>query len=410
MLLGHQTRRRLHSHVTRARHRTHARTAAAATTRAASDPRVVRRSAGRRRKAARWRADAHQLTIWHETRCGVRRAGSAVEGGSGRASATASPVLMPGQSLKRDYIKPHAKARAATDNPKPVPEKRVGATQGPRAPWGHTRTLSVAPIRASGMGFGLAMAARAFACGRIRSLCRGCPGGWREEEGRERRGGALGRGGVGEGRDGCGGGGGEGDVCVWVRRCRDHPRAIEGSGSPPDAPMSSGDPSLGVRRWSSDHLLITNCRSSVLQRIRSASEWENGWDAMRSADGAGHPRGVLWRTAARATHTGAGESVLENVVRHLGSSNMTGRQQVHGLRSRQTWTRARMYRAIRRAGGAAQAYILRHGAKETRGPTAQQRSLAPRVGYFFQADPGGFLTRVCRRGGQPHLDHRVRQP
>ena len=154
MLLGHQTRRRLHSHVTRARHRTHARTAAAATTWAASDPRVVRRSAGRRRKAARWRADAHQLTIWHETRCGVRRAGSAVEGGSGRASATASPVLMPGQSLERDYIKPHAKARAATDNPKPVPARRVGATQGPRAPWGHTRTLSVAPPRLPGWASG----------------------------------------------------------------------------------------------------------------------------------------------------------------------------------------------------------------------------------------------------------------
>ena len=153
----HQTRRRLHSHVTRARHRTHARTAAAATTWAASDPRVVRRSAGRRRKAARWRADAHQLTIWHETRCGVRRAGSAVEGGSGRASATASPVLMPGQSLKGDHIKPHANARTATGNLKPVPARRVGTTQGPRAPWGHTRTLSVAPPRPSGMGFRLAI-------------------------------------------------------------------------------------------------------------------------------------------------------------------------------------------------------------------------------------------------------------
>ena len=321
MLLGHQTRRRLHSHVTRARHRTHARTAAAATTWAASDPRVVRRSAGRRRKAARWRADAHQLTIWHETRCGVRRAGSAVEGGSGRASATASPVLMPGQSLKRDYIKPHAKARAATDNPKPVPARRVGATQGPRAPWGHTRTLSVAPIRASGMGFGLAMAARAFACGRIRSLCRGCPGGWREEEGRERRGGALGRGGVGEGRDGCGGGGGEGDGEGDISDAGLHPGAIGGSGPPPDAPMSSGDPSHRVRKWSEDHLLNTSGRSSVLQRTRGARERENGWDAMRSADGVGHQWGVRWRTNARATHTGAGKSVLESVVRHLGSSN-----------------------------------------------------------------------------------------
>ena len=181
-----------------------------------------------------------------------------MEGGSGRASATASPVLMPGQSLKRDYIKPHAKARAATDNPKPVPARRVGATQGPRAPWGHTRTLSVAPIRASGMGFGLAMAARAFACGRIRSLCRGCPGGWREEEGRERRGGALGRGGVGEGRDGCGGSGGEGDGEGDISDAGLHPGAIGGSGPPPDAPMSSGDPSLRVRRRSCDLLLATS--------------------------------------------------------------------------------------------------------------------------------------------------------
>ena len=312
------------THMTRARHRTHARTAASATTRAAYQARVVRRSAGRRRKAARWRADAHQLTIWHETRCGVRRAGSAVEGGSGRASATASPVLMPGQSLKRDYIKPHAKARAATDNPKPVPARRVGATQGPRAPWGHTRTLSVAPIRASGMGFGLAMAARAFACGRIRSLCRGCPGGWREEEGRERRGGALGRGGVGEGRDGCGGGGGEGDGEGDISDAGLHPGAIGGSGPPPDAPMSSGDPSHRVRKWSEDHLLNTSGRSSVLQRTRGARERENGWDAMRSADGVEHQWGVWWRTTARAIHTGAGMSVLESVARHLGSSNRVG--------------------------------------------------------------------------------------
>ena len=150
-----------------------------------------------------------QITIHKHMRrgaeTGVRRAGSAVEGGSGRASPTASPVLMPGQSLKGDHIKPHAKARTATGNLKPVPARRVGTTQGPRAPWGHTRTLSVAPPRPSGMGFGLAMAAQAFACGRIRSLRRDCRGGWREEEGRERRGGALGRGGVGEGRDGCGG-------------------------------------------------------------------------------------------------------------------------------------------------------------------------------------------------------------
>ena len=199
-----------------------------------------------------------------------------MEGGSGRASPTASPVLMPGQSLKGDHIKPHAKARTATGNLKPVPARRVGTTQGPRAPWGHTRTLSVAPPRASGMGFGLAMAARAFACGRIRSLCRGCPGGWREEEGRERRGGALGRGGVGEGRDGCGGGGGEGDGEGDISDAGLHPGAIGGSGPPPDAPMSSGDPSHRVRKWSEDHLLNTSGRSSVLQRNRGAREWKNG--------------------------------------------------------------------------------------------------------------------------------------
>ena len=228
-----------------------------------------------------------------------------MEGGSGRASPTASPVLMPGQSLKGDHIKPHAKARTATGNLKPVPARRVGATQGPRAPWGHTRTLSVAPIRASGMGFGLAMAARAFACGRIRSLCRGCPGGWREEEGRERRGGALGRGGVGEGRDGCGGGGGEGDGEGDISDAGMHPGAIGGSGPPPDAPMSSGDPSHRVRKWSEDHLLNTSGRSSVLQRapgVRGSGRTDGtrcgswGWRTARggSVGGVGRQLNAGW--------------------------------------------------------------------------------------------------------------------
>ena len=44
----------------------------------------------------------------------------------------------------------------------------------------------------------------------------------------------------------------------------------------------------------------------------------------RSPPTVGHPRGVRWREAARATHTGAGKSVLERVVRHLGSSNRVG--------------------------------------------------------------------------------------
>ena len=312
------------THMTRARHRTHARTAASATTRAAYQARVVRRSAGRRRKAARWRADALSSPSWHEERCSLQCAGRAAARGSVSASPTASPLLAPEHSLHMTRVKPHAKARAATDNPKPVPARRVGATQGPRAPWGHTRTLSVAPPRASGMGFGLAMAARAFACGRIRSLRRGSPGGWREEEGRERRGGALGRGGVGEGRDGCGGGGGEGDGEGDISDAGLHPGAIGGSGPPPDAPMSSGDPSHRVRKWSEDHLLNTSGRSSVLQRTRGARERENGWDAMRSADGVGHQWGVRWRTTARATHTGAGKSVLESVARHLGSSNRVG--------------------------------------------------------------------------------------
>ena len=139
MLLGHQTRRRLHSHVTRARHRTHARTAAAATTWAASDPRVVRRSAGRRRKAARWRADALSSPSWHEERCSVRCAGRAAARGSVSASPTASPLLAPEHSLHMARVKPHAKARAATDNLKPVPAKRVEATPGPRAPSRRTR-------------------------------------------------------------------------------------------------------------------------------------------------------------------------------------------------------------------------------------------------------------------------------
>ena len=194
-----------------------------------------------------------------------------MEGGSGRASPTASPVLMPGQSLKGDHIKPHAKARTATGNLKPVPARRVGTTQGPRAPWGHTRTLSVAPPRASGMGFGLAMAARAFACGRVRTLRRGCPGGWRGEEGRERRGGALGRGGVGEGRDGCGGGGGEGDGDGDISDAGLHPGAIGGSRPPPDAPMSSRDPSHGVRKWSE-----AGAASCSATGERGAREWENG--------------------------------------------------------------------------------------------------------------------------------------
>ena len=180
------------------------------------------------------------------------------------------------------------------------------------------------PSTASRMGFRLAVAARAFACGRIRILRRGCPGGWREEEGRERQGGALGRGGVREGRDGCGGSGGEGDGEGDISDAGLHPGAIGGSGPPPDAPMSSGDPSHRVRKWSEDHLLNTSGRSSVLQRTRGARERENGWDAMRSADGVGHQWGVRWRTTARATHTGAGKSVLESVVRHLGSSNRVG--------------------------------------------------------------------------------------
>ena len=142
------------THMTRARHRTHARTAASATTRAAYQARVVRRSAGRRRKAARWRADALSSPSWHEERCSVQCAGGAAARGSVSASPTASPLLAPEHSLHMTRVKPHAKARAATDNLKPVPARRVGATQGPRAPWGHTRTLSVAPPRLPGWASG----------------------------------------------------------------------------------------------------------------------------------------------------------------------------------------------------------------------------------------------------------------
>ena len=118
--------------------------------------------------------------------------------------------------------------------------------------------------------------------------------------------------------------GGEGDGEGDISDAGLHPCAIGGSGPPPDAPMSSGDPSHRVRKWSEDHLLNTSGRSSVLQRTRGARERENGWDAMRSADGVGHQWGVRWRTTARATHTGAGKSVLESVARHLGSSNRVG--------------------------------------------------------------------------------------
>ena len=156
---------------------------------------MVRRSAGRRRRAARWRADALSSPPWHGGRCGVRRAGRAVVRGSGRASPTSPPLLIRGQSLWRARTWPHANARAATASLKPMREDRIGATQGPRVPSGHTRGLRVAPTRSSREGFGLAMAARAFACGRIRGLRRGCPRGRRVEEEGERRQGAGGRGG-----------------------------------------------------------------------------------------------------------------------------------------------------------------------------------------------------------------------
>ena len=140
------------THMTRARHRTHARTAASATTRAAYQARVVRRSAGRRRKAARWRADALSSPSWHEERCRVQCAGRAAARGSVSASPTASPLLAPEHSLHMARVKPHAKARAATDNLKPVPARRVEATPDPRAPSGHTRTLESRPSTTLGHG------------------------------------------------------------------------------------------------------------------------------------------------------------------------------------------------------------------------------------------------------------------
>ena len=161
------------------------------------------------------------------------------------------------------------------------------------------------PSTASRMGFRLAVAARAFACGRIRILRRGCPGGWREEEGRERQGGALGRGGVREGRDGCGGSGGEGDGEGDISDAGLHPGAIGGSGPPPDAPMSSGDPSHRVRKWSEDHLLNTSGRSSVLQRapgVRGSGRTDGtrcgswGWRTARggSVGGVGRQLNAGW--------------------------------------------------------------------------------------------------------------------
>ena len=155
-----------------------------------------RRKGGGRRPDGELMHSAHHHGTRSGAVCGLRCAGRAAVRGSGSASPTASPLLAPEHSLRRTRAKPLAKDRAATGNLKPVPARRVEATPDPRAPSGHTQTLRVAPPRPSGMGFGLAMAARAFACGRIRIFRRGCPGGWREEEGRERQGGALGRGGA----------------------------------------------------------------------------------------------------------------------------------------------------------------------------------------------------------------------
>ena len=84
-----------------------------------------------------------------------------------RLSLPSSSLHPPGQPLQRLCILPHAKARAAIASPKPMPEARGGATlrvrvcpHGARGPW-------VAPTRFSGTGYGLSVAARAFACGLI---------------------------------------------------------------------------------------------------------------------------------------------------------------------------------------------------------------------------------------------------
>ena len=114
--------------------------------------------------------------------------------------------------------------------------------------------------------------------------------GRREEEGRERRGGAGERGGVGEGRDGCGGGGGEGDGEGDISDAGMHPGAIGGSGPPPDAPMSSGDPSLRVRRRPYDLLLATSAGAAG-QAHRPTPGIGKGWEWGKGARRAERARG-----------------------------------------------------------------------------------------------------------------------
>ena len=94
-----------------------------------------------------------------------------------------------------------------------------------------------------------------------------------------------------EGREGWRGGGGRGDGEGDITDAGLRPGAIGGSGSPPDAPMSSGDPSLRVRRRSCDLLLATSAGAAGQAHrptpgIGKEGEWGKG------ARGAGRARGT----------------------------------------------------------------------------------------------------------------------
>ena len=164
-----------------------------------------RREGGGRRPGGELMHSAHH----HGTRGAVRCAmcWECCGGSSASASPTSPPLLTRRQSLRRARGRPHAKARAATGNPTPVREDRIGATQGLRAPSGGARAgpqsrpyaVLAHGLRAGGGGARYCMRPDTGPPQRL-------PAG--EEDGRGRRE-AVGRGGEGrwmEGREGWRGG------------------------------------------------------------------------------------------------------------------------------------------------------------------------------------------------------------
>ena len=108
-------------------------------------------------------------------------AGRAAARGSVSASPTASPLLAPEHSLHMARVMPLAKYRAATANPTPVAVKRVGGESQALVRLDGARGPGVASTRFAGTGFRLSVAARAFACGLTRVICRECSGASRGE-------------------------------------------------------------------------------------------------------------------------------------------------------------------------------------------------------------------------------------